>query len=102
MSLLHILRSVALALMLAIPALVAFTPPAAAVVIQGQSQVRTSAGLPEQAWPAVVAHAAVTPAGGMPAGVARPRLWAPAVGGRPRLLVAAPATTLWSGVHLSG
>lgn len=69
MSLLHNLRCVALALMLAIPALAPFTQPAAAAVIQGQTPARTSAGLPEQAWPTTVAHAAVLPAGGLPAGV---------------------------------
>ena len=79
MSLLHNLRCVALALMLAIPALAPFTQPAAAAVIQGQTPARTSAGLPEQAWPTTVAHAAVLPAGVLPAGVAGLRIGAPLV-----------------------
>lgn len=101
MSLLHILRSVALALMLAIPALVAFTPPAAAVVIQGQSQVRTGAGLPEQAWPAVLAHAAVLPAGGLPTGVAGLRIGAPLVEECTDCREAAPSTMVRRGSTLS-
>ncbi len=74
MSLLHNLRSVALALMLAIPALAPVSQPAGAAVIQGQTPARTSAGLPELAWPAAVAHAAV-----LPAGVAGLRIGAPLV-----------------------
>jgi hypothetical protein len=72
MSLLHNLRAVALAVMLAIPALAPFTQPAGAAVIQGQAPARTSVGLPEMAWPAAAAHAAV-----LPAGVAGLRVGAP-------------------------
>ena len=72
MSLLHNLRRVALALMLAIPAFAPFAQQAGAAVIQGQTPAHTSPGLLEQAWPAAVAHAAA-----LPAGVAGLRIGAP-------------------------